>query len=89
MSVAFGKNGVLYHHILDPRTGYPVDTGLSSVTILSDSSTDGDALSTSCFLLGYEKGRELIDSLPDVESTIPFKATAQFTARMDSHNRNR
>lgn len=59
---------MLYHHILDPRTGYPVDTGLSSVTILSDSSTDGDALSTSCFLLGYEKGRELIDSLPDVEA---------------------
>ena len=64
----FRENGVLYHHILDPRTGYPVDTGLSSVTILSDSSTDGDALSTSCFLLGYEKGRELIDSLPDVEA---------------------
>ena len=64
----FWENGVLYHHILDPRTGYPADTGLSSVTILSDSSTDGDALSTSCFLLGYEKGRELIDSLPDVEA---------------------
>ena len=64
----FRENGVLYHHILDPRTGYPADTGLSSVTILSDSSTDGDALSTSCFLLGYEKGRELIDSLPDVEA---------------------
>ena len=55
----FWENGVLYHHILDPHTGYPADTGLSSVTILSDSSTDGDALSTSCFLLGYEKGREI------------------------------
>lgn len=64
----FWENGVLYHHILDPRTGYPANTGLSGVTILSDSSTDGDALSTSCFLLGYEKGRELIDSLPDVEA---------------------
>ena len=64
----FRENGVLYHHILDPHTGYPADTGLSSVTILSDSSTDGDALSTSCFLLGYEKGRELIDSLPDIEA---------------------
>ena len=68
----FWENGVLYHHILDPRTGYPADTGLSSVTILSDSSTDGDALSTSCFLLGYEKGRELIDSLPDIEALFLF-----------------
>ncbi len=64
----FEQDGILYHHILDPSTGYPADTGLSGVTILSSSSMEGDALSTSCFLLGLEKGRELIESLPDTEA---------------------
>ncbi len=62
----FEKDGVLYHHILDPDTGYPYDNGLVSVTVISESSVDGDGLSTSCFALGLEKGMELIDSLPDV-----------------------
>ena len=62
----FEENGVLYHHLLDPGTGYPCDNELASVTILSDHSVDGDALSTSCFLMGMEQGMELIDSLPDV-----------------------
>lgn len=62
----FEENGVLYHHLLDPGTGYPCDNELASVTILSGHSVDGDALSTSCFLMGMEQGMELIDSLPDV-----------------------
>lgn len=62
----FEENGVLYHHLLDPGTGYPCDNELASVTILSDHSVDGDALSTSCFLMGMEQGMALIDSLPDV-----------------------
>lgn len=51
----FKKNGKLYHHILDPRTGYPCENNLYSVSIITDSSTKADALSTTCFLLGYEK----------------------------------
>ena len=62
----FEKEGTLYHHILNPDTGYPYENGLISVTINSDDSVDGDGLSTSCFALGLEKGMELIDSLPDV-----------------------
>ena len=62
----FEKEGTLYHHILNPDTGYPYENGLVSVTIISDDSVDGDGLSTSCFALGLEKGMELIDSLPDV-----------------------
>ncbi len=64
----FDLDGVHYHHILDTKTGYPYDNGLLGVTILSDSSTDGDGLSTTCFTLGLEKGMELIESLDGVEA---------------------
>lgn len=64
----FEKDGTIYHHILNPKNGYPVQNGLKSVTILSDSSADGDALSTTCFVLGLERGMELIESLDDVEA---------------------
>ena len=63
-------NGKLYHHILDPDTGYPVENNLYSVTIISDNSVDGDALSTLCFVLGMDKGMELIDSLEGVEAVF-------------------
>lgn len=66
----FESDGVWYHHILDPRTGYPYDNGLVSVTILSDLSVDGDALSTTCFALGLEKGMELIDSMDHVQAVF-------------------
>ena len=52
----FKQGGKLYHHILNPQTGYPYDNGLISVTIISDQSVDGDTLSTTCFALGLEDG---------------------------------
>ena len=64
----FEHDGKRYHHILDPKTGYPVDNGLAAVSILSDDSANGDALSTTCLLLGQEKGLALIESLPGVEA---------------------
>ncbi len=51
----FEKDGVIYHHILDPKTGYPYQNDLLEVTIVSDLSTDGDALSTICYALGWKK----------------------------------
>ncbi|MBZ4665282.1 FAD:protein FMN transferase [Mahella sp.] len=63
----FIKDGKRYHHILDPSTGYPADNGLASVSIISDKSIDADALSTTVFLLGPEKGMELVEELSDVE----------------------
>lgn len=65
---SFYEDGKLYHHLLDPATGYPCNNGLYSVSIISDASVDGDALSTSCFILGLEKGMDLIHSLPDTEA---------------------
>ena len=52
----FKQDGKLYHHILNPKTGYPYDNGLISVTIISEQSVDGDALSTTCFALGLDEG---------------------------------
>lgn len=64
----FERDGEIYHHILDTGTGYPVQNNLHSVTILSDFSGDGDALSTICFALGLERGLELIESVPGAEA---------------------
>lgn len=64
----FEKDGVRYHHIIDPKTGYPADSGLMGSTIISDTSIDADALSTATFVLGLEKGMELIKKLDGVEA---------------------
>ena len=64
----FEQNGTFYHHILDTATGYPCNNGLASVTIINDSSVDGDALSTTCFAMGLEDGLAFAESLPDTEA---------------------
>ncbi|MDE6607467.1 MAG: FAD:protein FMN transferase [Lachnospiraceae bacterium] len=69
----FESDGIFYHHILDTGTGYPVENELVGVTILSSSSLEGDALSTTCFLLGIEDGMQLISSLPDTEALFITK----------------
>ena len=53
-------DGIKYHHILDTATGYPVDNGIKSVTVLSDSSLEGDALSTVCLILGEEGSKDIL-----------------------------
>ena len=69
----FEKDGVIYHHILAPSTGYPVQNDLDQVTIISERSVDGDALSTTCFAMGLEDGMELIRSLDGVEAIFVTK----------------
>jgi thiamine biosynthesis lipoprotein len=56
----FTENGVTYHHLLDPKTGYPENNGLVSVTVTAKSGALSDALSTACFILGREKGEALL-----------------------------
>ena len=60
----------LYHHILNPATGYPYENGLLGVTVICRDSADGDGLSTTCFSLGLEDGMKLIESLPDTEAVF-------------------
>lgn len=57
----FEKDGVRYHHILDRSTGYPADSDVTSVTIVSDSGILCDALSTACFVLGSRDGKALAE----------------------------
>lgn len=64
----FDKDGVRYHHLLDPATGMPVQNALASVTIVCARSADADALSTACFVMGEEQATALIESLADAEA---------------------
>lgn len=64
----FKKDGKIYHHLLNPSTGYPFDNHLLQVTIISDLSVDGDGLSTTCFALGLEQGTALIESLDGISA---------------------
>ena len=66
----FQYKGKSYHHILNPKTGYPYQNGLISVTIVCDQSVMGDALSTSCFALGLEEGLAYAESLDNVQAVF-------------------
>jgi Membrane-associated lipoprotein involved in thiamine biosynthesis len=66
----FEEQGRLYHHILRSSDGMPCDTGLYSVTVISQSSEQCDALSTMCMLLGYEKSLELLGKFSDVRAVF-------------------
>lgn len=67
---SFTKDGKVYHHILDVKTGYPVEMGLDSVTIIGagNDGIDCDSLATTCLILGEEEGRKLIESLDGYEA---------------------
>jgi len=64
----FEIDGVKYHHVLNPDTGYPFDTDLMSVTIIGDRGTSAscDGLSTTCLALGKEKAKQLIESMENI-----------------------
>ena len=82
----FDLDGVRYHHLLSPFTGWPVQNELASVTIFSDSSMIGDALSTTAFILGTEDGLKLIESLEGVEAVfIARDRTVTYTSGAEAY----
>ncbi len=77
----FEENGKRYHHILNPKTGFPENNGLISVSIIAKRSIDADALSTSAFLLGERLGRSLVESVDGAEGIfIDDKGVVRATA---------
>jgi len=69
----FKQDGKVYHHILDTGTGYPVDNELLSVTIVTNRSTEADALSTSVFAMGLERGMAAVESRENTEAIFVTK----------------
>ncbi|MGN0318510.1 MAG: FAD:protein FMN transferase [Lachnospira sp.] len=85
----FEENGVRYHHILDSRTGYPAQNDIASASIIGENSLECDALSTACFILGVDKGMELIDSIDSVEAVFIDKEGQCHTSKgIDSYSFN-
>ena len=69
----FEYEGKIYHHILNPKTGFPAQTNIKQVTIVTANSQKADGLSTSVLLLGVQKGIQLVESLEGVEAILITK----------------
>ncbi|CCQ92611.1 conserved hypothetical protein [[Clostridium] ultunense Esp] len=69
----FIYEGQKYHHIIDSKTGYPSENEVAGVSIISDKSIDGDALSTALFILGVDEGTELINEQENIEAIFITK----------------
>ncbi len=69
----FEEDGIKYHHIIDPLTGYPCNNELTSVSIITNQSIDADALSTIAFLMGVDEGKEFINNIDDTEAIFITK----------------
>lgn len=79
----FEKDGIRYHHILNPVTGYPANSGLHSVTVISKNATLADALATAIFVAGVEKGKELLKKY-DVQGIFVTDDTVYFSKSLEN-----
>ena len=88
----FVEDGVRYHHVLDPQTGYPAETDLEAVTITAVKGNSGfcDSLSTACLILGKEKAHRLVlklqDEYPQMEIEAAFIDKKDNIAQTDGMN---
>lgn len=77
----FDKEGKLFHHLLNPFTGYPAASGLISVTVVEDSAMTADALSTAFFVAGLERGLALLGRYPRAEAVAVDSQMRVFVTR--------
>lgn len=80
-------DGVRYHHILDPATGWPADSGTAGVTVLSKNGFESDALSTACFILGPERGMKLAESYGAEVLFVGKDGSIQMSPGMEAYYR--
>lgn len=64
------KDGKKYAHTIDPRTGYPVEHGLLSATIVAPTAVEADAIATACMVMGLEEAQKFIESQPQLEACL-------------------
>jgi thiamine biosynthesis lipoprotein len=81
----FELNGIRYGHILDPRTGRPVATGIRSVSVLAPSCTQAGMLSTCAFVLGPEEGIRLLDATAGAAGAIITETQTLYSRRFHEH----
>ena len=80
----FIENNINYHHLLDARSGYPMNNGLWQVTILTPSSLEADKLSSTLFLMGLEEGMKYIESRKDCEAIfVDDKGKLHFSSGLE------
>jgi thiamine biosynthesis lipoprotein len=75
------RQGRRFHHILNPFTGYPAQSGLVSVSVIADSAMTADALSTAVFIAGLEEGLDLIGKYPQAEAVLVNPELEVFVTR--------
>lgn len=73
---SFEKNGRRYHHIMNPKTGYPAEPTVS-VTIIAETSQQADAVATAVFVMGPERGMDYIESHPDLAGLIIYREASE------------
>lgn len=73
-----------YHHILDPRTGYPFNHNVISISVVTEESIKGDAYSTALFSLGLEKGMELVESKEGLDAIWVVKNEDKYEVYISS-----
>ena len=80
----FTYNGKLYSHIIDPRTGYPVEPTIASVSIVASDCMTADALATACMVLGVQDSLDLVERIDGVECVLVEEQDGQQRTHMSS-----
>jgi len=69
----FTIGGRMYSHIIDPKTGHPVDNDLASVTVIAPKAATADALATACFVSGYDKAQMILSRFEETEAVFVLR----------------